>query len=49
MYLHKMSMSQKISLVTDMSRCLFLALIFYSCAPEITSFTALPVAITSDA
>lgn len=40
-------MSQKKSFVTETSRWLFLVLIFYSCAPKITSFTASPAAITN--
>lgn len=39
-------MSLKISFITDVSLWLFLVLIFYSCAPKITSFTASPAAIT---
>jgi len=39
-------MRRKISFITPRSRWLFLVLIFYSCAPKITSFTALPPTIT---
>jgi len=41
-----MNMKLKISFIDDISLWLFLVLIFYSCAPKITSFTALPAAIT---
>ncbi len=39
-------MSRKISFKTGISQWLFLVLIFYSCAPKITSFTASPASIT---
>ncbi len=39
-------MRLKISFITVTLLCLFLVLIFYSCAPKITSFTASPAAIT---
>jgi hypothetical protein len=41
-----MNMSRKISFITVTSLWLFLVLIFYSCAPKITSFTASPATIT---
>jgi hypothetical protein len=41
-----MNISQKIPFVTRLSGWLLLVLIFYSCGPKITSFTASPATIT---